>query len=162
MGKGRAMERPTLYLDEDALILKAKEILSRRLQRGPLLNHPTVVKDYLIMHYGAEEDPWRERFCVLFLDNRHYLRTLETMFVGTLNWVSISPREIVRAALSNNAAAVILAHNHPSLDPNPSEDDKRMTYAVRDALALVEVRLLDHIIVAGTTATSMSELGLLY
>jgi DNA repair protein RadC len=93
------------------------------------------------------------------LDSRHRILAFETLFRGTIDGASVHPREVVKAALHHGAAACILAHDHPSGDSSPSEADKRITARLREALALVDVRVLDHIIV-GETCTSMAELGL--
>jgi DNA repair protein RadC len=103
----------------------------------------------------------REVFGCLFLDNRHRLIALEEMFLGTIDGASVHPREVVKRALKLNAAAVILAHNHPSGVAEPSQADELITARIRDALALVDIRVLDHLVVGGTTVTSFAERGLI-
>jgi len=101
----------------------------------------------------------REVFAVAFLNNQNQLIAYEEIFAGSVNSVEVHPREIVRAAMRLNAAAVILSHNHPSFTPKPSKADNTITVRIKDALQLVEVRLLDHIIVAGNETTSLAQLG---
>ncbi|MEZ8076857.1 DNA repair protein RadC, partial [Vibrio sp. FF112] len=102
----------------------------------------------------------REVFAVMFLDNQHHLISFEELFFGTIDSASVYPREVVKAALKTNAAAVIFAHNHPSGDATPSQADKRITQRLKDALALVDIRVLDHIVI-GDSAVSFAERGLL-
>ncbi len=102
-----------------------------------------------------------EVFCCLFLDNRHRLLAFEELFRGTIDGASVHPREVLRQALAHNAAAVILAHNHPSGVAEPSHADELITHRLRDALALVDIRVLDHLIVAGADSVSLAERGLL-
>lgn len=102
-----------------------------------------------------------EVFCCLWLDNRHRVLEFQELFRGTIDGASVHPREVVKDALGRNAAAVILAHNHPSGVAEPSHADKLITHRIRDALTLVDIRVLDHIIVAGTTTVSFVERGLL-
>ena len=103
----------------------------------------------------------REVFAVLFLDAQHRLIEYEELFYGSLDGASVHPREVVRAALKHNAAAVILSHNHPSGVAEPSGADQRVTERLRAALALIDVRVLDHLIVGGNAVTSMAERGLM-
>jgi len=105
-------------------------------------------------------DKTQEVFAVLFLDNQHRVLAFERLFYGTINQAAVHPREVVKAALRHNAAAVILAHNHPSGVAEPSTADRDITLRLRDALQLIEVRLLDHIIV-GNACVSMAERGLI-
>ena len=100
----------------------------------------------------------REYFSIMFLDNKHKILKCDDMFSGTIDGASIYPREVVKAALKCNAAAVIFAHNHPSGDPTPSKADDAITFKLRDALKLVDIRVLDHIIV-GETIYSYAEMG---
>ncbi len=101
-----------------------------------------------------------EQFCVVFLDNRHRVIAYEAMFQGTVDSASVYPREVVRASIKHNAAAVIFAHNHPSGAAEPSQADKRITQQLKKALALIDVRVLDHFVV-GDTLVSFAERGLL-
>ena len=100
-------------------------------------------------------------FCCLYLDNRHHLIVCEELFRGTIDGAAVHPREVLRQALAHNAAAVILAHNHPSGIAEPSRADEIITRRLRDALALVDIRVLDHIIVAGPHTISLAERGIL-
>lgn len=116
------------------------------------------VKNYLSLHIGCEPC---EHFAVLFLDSQHRAIAFERMFVGTLTQTSVYPREVVLAALRHNAAAVVLAHNHPSGSVQPSRADEHLTQTLKTALAMVDVRVLDHVIVGGGNALSMAERGLI-
>jgi DNA repair protein RadC len=148
-----------LRLDEDAIITNAIDILSRRLSSaGTAMGSPGAVKSFLTLKLAAEE---REVFSALWLDARNRLITYEAMFFGTLTHTSVYPREVVKAALKHNAASLIVAHNHPSGEPEPSAADRSLTDALKSALALVDVRLLDHIIVAGANTLSFAEHGLI-
>lgn len=144
----------------DAVIIKALELLERRLRKpGVLLSSPGQVRAFLMLKLAELE---HEVFVVLFLDAQNRLIEAREMFRGTLTQTSVYPREVVRAALSLNASAVIVAHNHPSGVCEPSHSDRQLTDALRPALALVDVRLLDHLIVAGSTIPlSFSERGFL-
>ncbi len=116
------------------------------------------VRSYFVLRMGALD---HEVFSVGFLDAQHRLIACEDMFRGTLMQTSVYPREVVRRALHWNAASVLFAHNHPSGQATPSEADKMLTFRLRDALQLVDIRALDHIVVGGGSATSMAELGLM-
>ncbi|EKN4004816.1 DNA repair protein RadC [Yersinia enterocolitica] len=116
------------------------------------------VSDWLRLRMARLE---REVFMVLWLDNQHRLLAHETLFTGSINSTEVHPREIVKAALQHNAAAVLLAHCHPSGHAEPSVADRQITGKIKDALALVEVRMLDHCIVGGMTVYSFAEHGLL-
>jgi DNA repair protein RadC len=116
------------------------------------------VKSFLTLKLAQEE---REVFSVLWLDARNRLIAYEAMFFGTLTHTSVHPREVVRAALRHNAASAIIVHNHPSGEPDQSAADRTLTEALKNALALVDVRILDHIIVAGTNSLSFAERGLI-
>ena len=140
-------------------IEKAIAILGARLRvPGACFDSPSKVKTYLVMHLAERR---REAFAVLFLDAASRLIAFEVMFEGTLTQAAVYPREVLRRALELDAAAVIFAHNHPSGSPEPSRADEALTAAVRDALAVVDVRTLDHIIVAGIETVSFLERGLL-
>jgi DNA repair protein RadC len=128
------------------------------MRRGPVLGNPSAVRDHLLTHYAGAE---REIFSVLYLDNRHRVICMEELFAGTIDGASVHPREVVKLALARNAAAVILAHNHPSGVAEPSQADELITARLRDALALVDIRVLDHLVVGGTTVTSFVERGLI-
>ena len=136
----------------------ARLVLSRRVRRGATMSSPQSVKDYLRVHLGMLE---HEVFCVLFLDAQHRIIELRQMFRGSVSQTSVYPREVVKEALSLNAAAVVLAHNHPSGAAEPSRADEFLTQSLKAALALVDVRVLDHLVVAGADIVAFSERGLL-
>ena len=140
----------------EEILHAARTTLNRRFRRGKARTSPNDSKEYLQVQLGHLE---HEVFAILWLDQRHRILEFETLFRGTIDGASVHPREVVKAALHHGAAACILAHDHPSGDSSPSEADKRITARLREALALVDVRVLDHIIV-GETCTSMAELGL--
>jgi DNA repair protein RadC len=132
--------------------------LKEELQRGDALNSPRAVRDYLQLLLGARQ---QEVFLVLFLDTQHRVIASEELFHGTLSQTSVYPREVVKRALAHNAAAVILAHNHPSGVAEPSQSDQLLTDALKQALNLVDVRVLDHFIVGTGTILSFAERGLM-
>jgi len=134
----------------------AQRALQEDLVRVCVLDHPEKVKRYCAAQLGASQV---ERCLALYLDNRHQLIATEEVSRGTLSQTSVYPRELVRAALHHHAAGLILAHNHPSGDCQPSPPDILLTRQVKDALALVDVQLLDHLIVAGNQVASLAELG---
>lgn len=135
-----------------------KRWLCEELKRECVLNTPAAVRDCLRIHFAGRE---YESFVALFLDTNHRLIALDELFRGTLSQTSVYPREVVKAALHHNAGAVIFAHNHPSGEAEPSKADALLTTALKQALALVDVRVLDHFIVAGTDVVSFAEKGLL-
>ena len=144
-------------------ILQAALELSRRhyreaLQAGPALEAPQAARNFL--QAQLRDRPY-EVFCCLHLDNRHRLIAFDELFRGTIDGASVHPREVVKQALSRNAAAVILAHNHPSGVAEPSHADELITARLRDALALVDIRVLDHLVVGDTRCVSFAERGLL-
>ena len=145
-------------------LLQASLELSRRhyaelMQSGPALANPRATREFL---RARLRDRDHEVFCCLFLDNRHRVISFEEVFRGTLDGASVHPREVVKLALSRNAAAVILAHNHPSGVAEPSRADEVLTSELKQVLALVEVRVLDHFIVAAQAPPiSFAERGLL-
>ena len=142
---------------EDGIIAQALAILHRRIKQGPLMDSPKTVRDFLACH--AAKSPDAELFTVMFLDSQHQLIECRDMFNGTLSQCSVYPRELARAALELNASAVILSHNHPSGSAAVSQADLQITTQLKQALALIDVRLLDHIIIAGTATHSMAEHG---
>lgn len=144
---------------ELAVVDRALAILGSLLTEArDVFDSPDAVKQYLRLHLGCEPC---EHFAVLFLDSQNRAIAFERMFVGTLTQTSVYPREVALAALRHNASALVLAHNHPSGNVQPSRADVRLTQALKDALALVDVRVLDHVIVTGTQALSMAEKGLM-
>jgi len=136
----------------------ARRSLREELASGSALTSPGAVRDYLKLALGGRP---HEVFVCLWLDAQHRVTRCEELFRGTLTQTSVYPREVVKAALSVNAAAVIFAHNHPSGAAQPSQADELLTRNLKDALALVDVRVLDHFIVAGSQALSFAERGLL-
>jgi DNA repair protein RadC len=144
---------------EDATIRRALSILSNRMRApGELMTSPATARNYVRLYVGELE---HEVFLVLFLDPQHRLIAREEMFRGTLTQTSIHPREVVKATLHYNAAAVLLAHNHPSGHIEPSEADKLLTRTLSQTLALIDVRVLDHIIATASASYSMAEHGLI-
>jgi len=141
-----------------AVLELARRALAEQLRERAALDTPQSVKDYLQLHLANKK---HECFAVLFLDNQHKLLALEELFRGTLAQTSVYPREVVLRALHHHAAAVVLAHNHPSGTVQPSRADEALTQALKAALALVDVRVLDHVIVAPGLALSMAEKGLI-
>ena len=147
----------TTPLCEHEILAAAEDILRRRLERLATLTTPRDTERFLRIRLGAL--PHEEFHCV-FLDNRHRVIACEKLFNGTLDGASVHPREVVRASIRHNAAAVIFAHNHPSGVAEPSAADRAITRELRDALALIHVRVLDHFVI-GETATSMAQRGLI-
>jgi len=141
-----------------AVLELARRCLRENLRAVDTFTSPSAVRDYLMLTIGARE---HEVFVALFLDAQHRLVVAEEMFRGTLTQTSVYPREVVKAALRANAAAVIFAHNHPSGVAQPSQADELLTRQLKDALALVDVKVLDHFVVAGSQALSFAERGLL-
>ncbi len=141
-----------------AVVELARRSLTEQLGRRPALEHPQAVRQHLQLQLGALP---HEVFAVLFLDAQLHLIALEEMFRGTLTQTSVYPREVVKRALALGASAVILSHNHPSGVAEPSRADEQLTQTLRHALALVDVRVLDHIIVARGQSVSMAERGLM-
>jgi DNA repair protein RadC len=135
-----------------------KRLLEEELQHGDALNSPSAVRDYLRLSMNQRE---HEIFVVIFLDARNRVITTEEMFRGTLTQTSVYPREVVKAALKHNAAAVILAHNHPSGIAEPSRSDQMLTDTLKQSLSLVDVKVLDHFIIAETQTVSLAEQGLM-
>ena len=139
-----------------AVVEVARRALAQQMHVEPLFDTPQRVKDYLALQLGGRS---QEVFAVLFLDAQHRLLRLEEMFQGTLNQTSVYPREVVKRALALNAAAVVLAHNHPSGVAEPSRADEYLTQTLISALKLVDVRVLDHIVVGLGQVVSMAERG---
>ena len=154
--KGHYRVSDTVSANE--IINKAKQILNRRFAKGRSITSAHESKDFLTMKLSHQE---REVFSILFLDNHHRVIAFEEMFQGTISSASVYPREVVKRALKLNAAAVILSHNHPSGDPEPSQSDIKITDRLCKALALLDIRVLDHIIVGGSKTISMADRGML-
>ncbi len=167
--------RPLLEADRDGFCqarglgeakfvqLQATLEISRRhlmttLQRGEALTSPDATRRYLAARLRSEG---REIFACLFLDNRHRVLAYEELFFGTVDGATVHPREVVKRTLSHNAAALILAHNHPSGIAEPSRADEHITGRLKEAMALIDVRVLDHLIIGDGEITSLAERGLL-
>ena len=155
----RSATEPLFTAAEFATISEAKMILDRKLfvSRAPL-GQPREVADFLKLELAQEGV---EVFCAIYLDNRHRVLAFCRLFYGTIDGCSVHPRTVVQHALRYNAAAVILAHNHPSGVPEPSQADIALTRRLGDALGLIDVRMLDHFIVAAGEPLSLAERGLL-
>lgn len=145
--------------EDDAIIAKALEILARRMKRtATSLTSPDAVRNYLSLAIAERE---REVFVCVFLDAQNRTIATEEMFAGTLTQTSVYPREIVKRALHHNAAGVIFAHNHPSGVAEPSRADQTLTENLKSALAMVDVKVVDHFICAGSSTLSFAERGLI-
>ena len=154
-GKGLGM---ATYVQCNAVLEIARRHYAEHLGERDNFTSPDQVRDYL---QASLRDRQAEVFCVLFLDNRHRLICFEECFNGTIDGASVHPREIVRKAINHNAAAVILAHNHPSGIAEPSQADIALTARLKESLGLVDVRVLDHFIVGDGQPISFSERGLM-
>ncbi|RMA82081.1 RadC family protein [Umboniibacter marinipuniceus] len=133
-----------------------RRYLSEGLQRTTFFNDPNDVKRFLLAELSQRR---RERFIALFLDNQHRLIQRRVLFKGTINAAQVYPREVVRAAIDLNAAAVIFAHNHPSGIAEPSDADRRITDRLINALSLIDIRVLDHFVVGDSEVISFAERG---
>lgn len=149
---------PAKYAQLRASLELSRRYLGAALSGRDVLTSPEATRDYLRLKLYREP---REVFACLFLDNRHRVIRYEELFFGTIDGASVHPREVVRWAMDTNAAAVIFAHNHPSGVAEPSQADLRITQRLRDALALIDVRVLDHLIIGEGKGTSLAERGLL-
>ncbi len=145
-------------MTQDEIIRRALRILAARIRTGEVLSSPTAVRDYLRIALAQKE---HEVFVVIFLDAQNRVLAVDELFRGTLTQTSVFPREIVKVALKQNAAAVIFAHNHPSGVAEPSRADEALTQTLKHTLALVDVKVLDHFIVAGGSVLSFAERGLI-
>ena len=146
------------YAQLQAIFEMSRRALAEQMQTRDVLSSPQQVRDYLCLKLGAFS---REVFMVLFLDAQNRVVATEEMFSGTLTQTSVYPREVVKRALYHNAASVIFAHNHPSGIAEPSQADEMLTTSLKKALALIDIRVLDHFIVAGNSILSFAERGLL-
>jgi DNA repair protein RadC len=144
--------------NEDFIIQQAQTIIENRYLRGQRLLSVQEVRDYLMFTLAPLE---HEVFGCILLDNQQHVLSYQQLFRGTINGVNVYPREVVKLSLAHNAAALILVHNHPSGSPEPSQADLAITQRLKTALELVDVRVIDHFIVAGTQTVSMAERGLL-
>jgi DNA repair protein RadC len=150
--------RHGLRARERGALDRALAIVGRALREREVFTTPDAVKQYLQLHLAGEQ---REHFGVMYLDSQNRLIAFQVHFSGTLTQTSVYPREVVRAALEHHAAAVVLTHNHPSGVATPSRADEALTQTLKAALALMDIRVLDHVIVAPGAALSMAERGLL-
>jgi len=146
------------YVQLHAALELSRRHLREILQRGDALSCPDDTRRYLTAQL---RDRPHEVFACLYLDNRHRVIAFEELFRGTIDGASVHPREIVKQALAHNAAALILAHNHPSGIAEPSHADQHLTLRLRDALALIDVRIIDHLVIGDGDAVSFAERGLL-
>lgn len=142
--------------DQETTIREAIGILETRIKDKSVFTNPVDVKIFCRLHLAADKD---ECFACLFLDTRHRLISFERLFYGTIDGASVYPRVVVRRALELNAAAVIFTHNHPSGVAEPSRDDIRITERLKQGLALIDVRVLDHFIVSVESTSSLAEGG---
>lgn len=149
---------PNLSDRERGTLRRAADILARYLKSAPVMDSPKIVREFLSCKLGHQS---REVFAVLYLNAQHELIEYVEEFFGTLSVTSVYPRELVKRALALNAGAVVLAHNHPSGKPEPSAADEALTRSLSKALSIVDVRTLDHIVVAGGQFVSFAERGLL-
>ena len=145
-------------MDDQEILARALAILEGQLRDSPCFTSPGAVRDYLRVQLGPRE---HEVFACIWLDAQHRVLDYQELFRGTLTQTSVYPREVVKEALKRNSAAVIFAHNHPSGVAQPSHADELLTRTLKEALALVEVKVLDHFIVAGNQCLSFAERGLI-
>ncbi|RYF59983.1 MAG: DNA repair protein RadC [Comamonadaceae bacterium] len=164
---GRSLQRLAAFCRDSSLpgcqelstgLALAQALLAEAMSSAPVFDSPAAVTDFLKLHFAGQA---YESFVVVFLDARHQLIVVEDVFRGTLTQTSVYPREVLKRALHHNAAAVILAHNHPSGSTDPSRADEVLTETLRSTLSLIDVRVLDHLVVAGTRSMSFAERGLL-
>lgn len=149
---------PAKYAQLQAVLEMGRRHLWERLQRGETLGSPSETRRFLLARL---RDYPHEVFACLLLDNRHRVIAFEELFRGTIDAASVYPREVVKLALARNAAALIIAHNHPSGVAEPSRADERLTQRLKEALALVDIRLLDHFVIGDGDVVSFAERGLL-
>ena len=151
-GLGRAK-----FVQMKAVVEMSRRYLDEKIRRGSVLNNASAVKDYLKLK--LRNYPY-EVFCCLFLDNKHRVIEFEELFRGTIDSASVHPREVIRRVIHHNAAAVIFSHNHPSGVAEPSQADQRITERLKQALSLLDVRVLDHFII-GDEVVSFAQRGLI-
>ena len=164
---GRSLQKLTYFARQSTLpsfhrlvtgLALAQELLVEELTSGSVFDSPKAVADFLKLHFAGQP---HESFAVLYLDAQHALIAFEELFRGTLTQTSVYPREVLKRALHHEAAAVILSHNHPSGSTAPSRADELLTKTLSTALSMVDVRVVDHLIVAGGQSLSFAERGLL-
>lgn len=148
----------TPNLSELDVLEWAQSILEARFKRSNYLTNPSLVRGYLQAQLTTEE---REVFAIILLDSQHGVLGFEKLFYGTIDSASVYPREVIKTVLNANAAAVIIAHNHPSGNPEPSRADIALTTRLRESLNTIDVRMLDHLVVGGTEIVSFAERGLI-
>ena len=142
---------------DQQIVREALTLLEGQLREpGASFTSSHAVRDWLRLQLASLE---REEFTALFLDNQHRLIAHDTLFLGTINFITVHPREVVKSGLKNNAAAVVLAHNHPSGEAEPSKADRLITERLKQALELVDIHLLDHLVVGGMDIVSFAERG---
>ena len=141
-----------------AIMTICQRVLEHRVKKENALTSPDTTRQYLQMHFKGLHS---EQFACLFLNTRHRVIALETLFYGSINSAAVYPREILKRALTLNASAVILSHNHPSGDPEPSQADIRITKIIKQALDLIDIKCLDHMIIGQGQTVSLAERGLL-
>ena len=142
----------------EEIMVGARRTLSNRIRKGTELSSPQRTRDYLMARLATRE---YETFTLIYLDNRHRLIACEDLFRGAIDGASVHPREVVKLALAKNAAAILLAHPHPSGVAEPSQADELITQRLKEALSLIDVRVLDHLVIAGGDVISMAEKGLI-
>lgn len=144
--------------DEDRILAEAAAIAKKRVTGLSFGGSPDKVKSLLVAMLGGKE---HEVFGALYLDSQHYVVASEELFRGTIDGASVYPREVIKSALKVNAAAIVFYHNHPSGKPEPSLADKQITRRLVEALALIDIRVLDHVVCGGGTCVSFAERGLI-
>lgn len=149
---------PAKCAELTAVMEIARRAVAQQLQRGPVFDSPAKVKEFVALRLGGLD---HEVFAVLFLDSQHRLIEMRELFHGTLTQTSVYPREVLRQAMALNAGAVILSHNHPSGLAEPSRADEFLTQSLKNALQMVDVRVLDHLVVGAGQVVSFAERGLL-
>ncbi|RBC02484.1 JAB domain-containing protein [Pseudomonas sp. MWU12-2115] len=147
---------PAKFAQLQAVLEMGRRHLAERMRKKPALENPQAVRDYLKSMLRHEP---HEVFGCLFLDSKHQVLTFEALFRGSIDNTSVHPREVVKRSLANNAAAVILCHNHPSGNSDPSQADRQLTKRLQKALDLIDVRVLDHFIIGDGEPLSMAECG---
>ena len=145
-------------VSDDDVIAAALRIVSQRVATTDVLSNPRATREYLALRFAGLE---HEVFVAIFLNSRNRVIACEELFRGTIDGASVHPREVAKRALYHNAAAVILAHNHPSGVAEPSQADELITHRLKEALALIDVRVLDHLVIGGEVVESFAERGLL-
>lgn len=145
-------------ISEEDVLYWAEAIITTRFSRSNYLTSPDLTRDFLHIILAQE---YREIFLIIFLDSQNGVLGYESLFQGTIDGAAVYPREIVKSVLTNNAASVILAHNHPSGKAEPSHADQKITERIIKALETIDVKVLDHLIVGGTSSVSFAERGIL-